>query len=242
LFDLISDETGDADYYPPLPPVQDWSYLHQLDKEKEVLGFYMSGHPLFEYRSLIKNLTNANSQTGKSRSHEDLMLAGIVSSISKKKDNKGNPIAFVEFEDLSGKFEVPLFNRDYQQHFSTLLPGKVYFIIGSKSTFNGNDDGILRVMPQAIVPFEDLPTVLKGELKILLNFEQIKKGFLNEIGKWTKAHPGGFKLQTQVQSEDLNSYLLESRKLIFPNNEVLGWLEKERIDFQLRITTNAKNA
>ena len=242
LFDLISDEDNDADYFPPLPPVEPWSYLYQLDKEKDVLGFYMSGHPLFEYRSLIKNLSNANSQTGKSKSSGDLTLAGIVSSVSKKKDNKGNPIAFVEFEDLSGKFEVPLFNKDYQKFFTELIPGKVYYIIGSKSTFNGNDDGILRVMPQEIIPFEDLSLLLRGELKVLLNHEQIKKGFLNEIGTWYETHPGGFKLQTQVQTEDLNSYVLESKKLIFPDNNVLSWLEKERIDFQLRIITNGKNA
>ncbi len=241
LFDLISDDDSDADYYPPLPPSQAWSYLHQLDMEKEVLGFYMSGHPLFEYRSLIKNLTNANSQTGKNKSNGDLLLAGIVSSISKKKDNKGNPIAFVEFEDLSGKFEVPLFNRDFQQFFGSIIPGKVYFITGTKSTFNGNDDGILRVMPQAIIPFEDLPKELRGELKVLLNTEQIKKGYLNEIGSWCSKHAGGFILQTQVQTEDLNSYLLESRKLIFPDNTILAWLEKEKIDFQIKVASNAKS-
>jgi DNA polymerase-3 subunit alpha len=241
LFDLISDEETDADYYPPLPPVQPWSYLYQLDKEKEVLGFYMSGHPLFEYRSLIKSLTNTNSQTGKSKTTGDLMLTGIVSSVSKKKDNKGNPIAFIEFEDLSGKFEVPLFNRDYQQYFSALTPGRVYYIVGSKSTFSGNEDGVLRVMPQAIIAFEDLPKELKGELKLLLNSEQIKKGFLSEIGTWVEKHPGSFRLQTQIQTADLDSYVLESRKLIFPDNSMLSWLEKEKIDFQLRIVTNAKN-
>ena len=242
LFDLISDDDSDADYYPPLPPSPAWSYLHQLDMEKEVLGFYMSGHPLFEYKSLIKNLTNANSQTGKNKSSGDLLLAGIVSSISKKKDNKGNPIAFVEFEDLSGKFEVPLFNRDFQQFFASIIPGKVYFITGTKSTFNGNDDGILRVMPQSIIPFEELPQELRGEIKILLNTEQIKKGYLNEIGSWCSKHAGGFTLQTQVQTEDLNTYLLESRKRIFPDNSILAWLEKEKIDFQIKVASNAKSS
>ncbi|MDY0151641.1 MAG: DNA polymerase III subunit alpha, partial [Candidatus Cloacimonas sp.] len=242
LFDLINDDKEENDYYPPLPAIEPWSYLYQLDKEKDVLGFYMSGHPLFEYRSFIKHLTNANSASGKSKSNGELMLAGIISSISKKKDNKGNPIAFVEFEDLNGKFEVPLFNRDYEQFFSTLLPGKVYYIIGAKSTYNANEDGILRIMPQAIIPFEQLPRELRGELKILLNFEQIKKGYLTDIGKWNSKHPGNFKLVTQVQTEDLNSYQLESRKLIYPENSILTWLEKEKIDFQVKVHINDKNA
>ncbi len=239
LFDLISDDDNDTDYFPPLPAVIPWNYLHQLDKEKEVLGFYMSGHPLFEYKSMVKNLTNANSQTGKSKSVSDLQMAGIVSAISRKKDSKGNPMAFVEFEDLSGKFEVPLFSKDYQTYATSLCIGKVYYIIGTKSTFNGNDDGVLRVKPQEIIPIEDLATQLKGEVKITINHEQIKKGMLGEIGSWAASCTGQFKLITNVQTETMNSYVLESNKKVFPDNKILAWLEKEKISFQIRIINNA---
>lgn len=239
LFDLINDDDGESDYSPPLPPVPPWNYLHQLDKEKEVLGFYMSGHPLFEYKSMVKNLTNANSQTAKSKATPELQIAGIISAISKKKDSKGNSMAFVEFEDLSGKFEVPLFSKDYQTYSDQLSVGKVCYIIGTKSTFNGNDDGILRVKPQEIIPIESLATELKGEIKIILNFEQIKKGMLGEIGSWVNSSVGRFKLLTNVQTESMDSYTLESRKSVFPDNKILAWLEKEKISFQIRIITNA---
>lgn len=241
LFDLIIDDSEENDYFPPLPAVEPWSYLYQLEKEKEVLGFYMSGHPLFEYRSFIKHITNANSQTGKSKNNGDLIMAGIVNSISKKKDNKGNPIAFVEFEDLNGKFEVPLFNRDFGQFFNTLIPGKVYLLIGSKSNFNANEDAILRLLPQDIVPFENLPHLLRGELRIILNFEQIKKGYLGDIGKWIGQYPGHFKLVTQIQTEDLNTYSLESQKQLFPDNNILAWLDKQQLEFQAKVSLNGKN-
>jgi len=234
LFDLITNEEEDQDYYPPLPVVDPWSYLHQLEREKEVLGFYMSGHPLFEYKSLIKHIGNTTSQNGNSKTSGELMLTGIISAISKKKDSKGNPIAFIEFEDLAGKFEVPLFNKDYQTFFNDLQPGKVYFIVGNKSGFNGNDDGILRVMPQHIIPFEDLDRSLKGELRITVSFDQIKKGFLKEISSRVK-HSGKIKLVSMIQTEDLNTYQLESRKLIYPDNALLAWLEKEKLEFQLRV-------
>ncbi len=240
LFDLFSEDENDKDYFPPLPTVDPWTYLHQLEKEKEVLGFYMSGHPLFEYKSLIKYLTNANSQTAKSKNNGDLMLAGIVCSISKKRDNKGNPIAFVEFEDLSGRFEVPLFNRDYQQFQPLITVGRVFFLIGTKSTFNGNDDGMLRLMPLAMIPFENLAQELKGELRISISAEQIKKGYLKEIAA-VVANKGNFKLSTAIQTDDLNSYLLLSRKTMFPSDKTLAWLEKEKVDFQLKVFSGEKN-
>jgi len=240
LFDLISDDSDDADYFPPLPATEPWTYLHQLEKEKDVLGFYMSGHPLFEYKCLIKHFSNANSLSGKAKNGE-MMIAGIVSSISKKKDNRGNPIAFVEMEDLNGKFEVPLFNKDFQQYYPVLSIGKVYYIMGNKSNFNGNEDGVLRVLPQSIIPFEDVANLLHGELRILLNHEQVKKGYLNEIGSVVKASMGNFKLITQIQTEEMNNYQLESRRTFFPVNEFLSWMERERIDFQIRIITNDKS-
>lgn len=239
LFDLIGNDEEDSDYYPPLPAVEAWTYLHQLDMEKNVLGFYMSGHPLFEYKRLVKYLSNANSQTGKSKTNGDLMIAGIVSGISKKKDSKGNQIAFVEYEDLSGKFEVPLFNKDYARFMHLIEIGRVHYIVGTKSGFNNNDDGLLRIMPSLILPFETLCKELKGEMKIQVNHEQVKKGALSEIEKCMLNAQGNFKLVTQVHLQDLYSYLLESRKTFFPSEGLLSWLENEKIDFQLKVSSNA---
>ncbi|MCD8480703.1 MAG: hypothetical protein LRZ88_11145 [Candidatus Cloacimonetes bacterium] len=105
LFDLIADDDDNQDYYPTLPAIEPWTYLHQLDMEKAVLGFYMSGHPLFEYRAMLKYISTADSISGKAKSGE-MLVVGIVSNISKKKDNRGKSMAFIEMEDLMGKFEV----------------------------------------------------------------------------------------------------------------------------------------
>jgi len=237
LFDLIS-EDEETDYFPPLPTVDDWSYLYQLDQEKAVLGFYMSGHPLFEYRSLVRQLCTANSVSGKSKSGE-MTLVGIVSNITRKKDSRGNPIAFVEMEDMSGKFEVPLFNRDFAKYIENLQIGKVYLISGSKSQYNGNDDGILRILPNALIPFVELPQKLQGCLKVSLRNAQIKKGLLVEIANWTKRKPGRFALQVEVEAADQEKYVLETKNGIFPDNTVLAWLENQNLDFKLDYQTDA---
>jgi DNA polymerase-3 subunit alpha len=117
-----------------LPIEEPWSYLLQLEREKEVLGFYMSGHPLYQYKALIKHLSNCNSQNGKNRNGEELILAGIVTGITKKRDNKGNPIAFVEFEDLSGKFEVPSLNKDYNRFLQTMQIGQLALSLAIAAT------------------------------------------------------------------------------------------------------------
>ena len=241
IFDFLDEEDDNSNYYPPLPNVEPWGYLYQLEKEKEVLGFYLSGHPLYEYRSLIKHITNADSNTGKSNNNGELYLAGIITNISKKKDSRGNQIAFVEFEDLAGKFEVSLFNKDYLQYSKIISPGKVFFITGTKSTFNGNDDAMLRILPNSLIPFDALANELRGEIKVHINDKQVKKGCLTDLGERISRCDGKFKLITTIQKEDVNSYQLESRKLFFPGEGLLNWLEKEKIDFQIRLVTNGKS-
>ena len=84
--------------------------------EKEVLGFYLGGHPLYEYRALVRHLTNASAQNLRSANGQELVLAGIVTKLSRKRDNMGKSYAFVEFEDLTGRFEIALFNRDFEKY------------------------------------------------------------------------------------------------------------------------------
>ncbi|MDD2331158.1 MAG: DNA polymerase III subunit alpha, partial [Candidatus Cloacimonetes bacterium] len=100
LFELLSDESDAMDFYPPLPACPPWTYLQELDKEKEALGFYISGHPLLEYAALIEQITNINSFSAAVSSvsgnkGQVLIIAGVVSKINKKKSAR-NPMAFVE--------------------------------------------------------------------------------------------------------------------------------------------------
>jgi len=234
LFDLIADEDEDKDYYPPLPAIEDWTYLHQLDMEKAVLGFYMSGHPLFEYRAMLKYISTADSMSGKNKSGE-MYLVGIVSNITKKKDSRCKAMAFIEMEDLSGKFEVPLFNRDYDSYLDLVQVGRVFMIYGSKSQYNGNgsDDGLLRLMPKALIPFENLSSELSGTLKIRLNQQQIKKGLLMELARWLKRSRGKFRLQVELQGSDEGYFSMETQHGLFPDNAILQWLDAQKLEFSL---------
>lgn len=229
LFDLFADDEDDSFDQPALPKVPEWDNLHKLELEKSVLGFYMSGHPLNEYKALLKQITNSDSLKNNGG---ELRLAGIVSSISKKRDSKGNPMAFVEMQDLKGRFEVPLFNKDYQKFFSQITEGKGYLITGTRSGYNGNEDSILRVLPAQIVPLTDLPEYMNGKLWLKLENTMIKKGALAEVKKWLDKQ-GKLKLQVAVQDESLDTYNLEIPKSFFPDNAVFDWLMKKGIEFRL---------
>jgi len=240
LFDIISEDDESEDY-PPLPEVEKWSYSYQLEKEKEVLGFYLGGHPLYEYRHLIQYLSNANSKSTKELDSKNLRLVGIITSINRKRDNKGNLYAFVEFEDLSGPFEVALFNKDFETFYPLLVTGKIYFISGTKSGYTGNDESLLRISPQKIVPLEDWNNILKGELRLNLPLEKLSTRFLEEFDKLVNNNEGNFSLKTIIYTDDGDNYKLEAAKHIFPSNALLELLVNNRLDFNLRLFEDEKS-
>lgn len=239
LFDLITDEDSAEEYFPPLPTIDAWTYTHQLEKEKEVLGFYLSGHPMNQYRALVRNITNSTSQAIK-ESNGEVIMAGIVSGITRKKDNKGNPIAFVEFEDMLGRFEVSFFNREYQTYHHLLAVGTLLFIFGSRSSFNGNDDSMNRVIASRVAKLEDLHTLLKGELRVDLTVGKLKQEFVDEFCRLLSGSRGSFNLKTRVELAEGDVCWLDSGKSFFPGNAVLGILEQERVDFNLKVIVNDK--
>ncbi|MCD8480704.1 MAG: hypothetical protein LRZ88_11150 [Candidatus Cloacimonetes bacterium] len=115
----------------------------------------------------------------------------------------------------------------------------MYFLVyGSKSQFNGNDDGMLRVMPKAMIPFENLDSELSGTLKIRMNQSQIKKGLLLELARQIKRSKGKFRLQTELQGKDEDYFTLETENGLFPDNAILTWLEGQKLEFSLECKVN----
>ncbi len=240
LFDLISEENETEDY-PSLPEVEKWSYSYQLEKEKEVLGFYLGGHPLYEHRHLIRYLSNVNSKSTRELESKNLRLVGIVISINRKRNNKGNLYAFIEFEDLSGPFEVALFNKDFETFYPLLEQGKIYFVSGTKSGYTGNDESLLRISPQQIVPLEDWKNILKGELKLNLPLEKLTTRFLEDFARLVNNNEGNFSLKTIIYTDDGDNYKLEATKNIFPSSALLELLENNRLDYHLRLFEDEKS-
>ncbi|MDD4147387.1 MAG: hypothetical protein PHO85_02575, partial [Candidatus Cloacimonetes bacterium] len=141
----------------------------------------------------------------------------------------------------NGKFEVPLFNKDFVKFFPLIQVGKVYYVLGNKSGFNGNDDGILRVLPAELILFDELPQKLGGNLKLRLNQAQIKKGVLVEVASWIKRKPGQVSLFVEVETKDNEYYSLQTKHSVFPDNSVLAWLDAQKINYKLEIFSVSQN-
>ncbi|MEW6349202.1 MAG: DNA polymerase III subunit alpha [Thermodesulfobacteriota bacterium] len=137
-FNLFDDEclSGDASgvLEAPVPDVPEWEDMEKLAHEKEMLGFYITGHPLMRYSDLIKRFTNVSSVTlGELANATPVRIAGLVKSIKEIKTKRGDKMAFVSMEDLAGDAEVTVFSDLYVQHRDLLQEGEPILVAGTKN-------------------------------------------------------------------------------------------------------------
>jgi DNA polymerase-3 subunit alpha len=165
LFD-IADETEKENYEIKLPDVGEYSKEMRLSFEKEVLGIYISGHPLEEYQEIWqKNITNKTSDflldeetdTTVVKDGQSAVIGGIISDKRLKYTKNEKVMSFLLIEDLLGTVEVIVFPRDYEKFSDKLIEDKKVFIKGRVSV---EDEKDAKLICEKITAFEEMPKKL----------------------------------------------------------------------------------
>ena len=165
LFD-IADEEEKVDYRVSLPDVGEYSKEMKLAFEKEVLGIYISGHPLEEYRETWKkNITNTTAdfamdeETGETRVADGakVTIGGMITEKKIKYTKNERVMAFLLVEDLVGSVDVIVFPRDYERYGSTVMEDSKVFVRGRVSV---EEDKDAKLVCEQITTFEQMPKKL----------------------------------------------------------------------------------
>ena len=165
LFSMMSEEEG-ASYREPLPNVPEFDREELLAYEKEVLGIYVSGHPLEKYEGIInKNITaktidfEIEEETGLSivKDQQNVIVGGIISDKIIKNTKTGKPMAFVTLEDLYGTVEIIVFPKDYEKYKTLLAEDNKVLVVG-RASCNEEEKG--KVVLSRIIPFDRIPRQL----------------------------------------------------------------------------------
>lgn len=162
LFDFVSEEDKKS-YEVKLPDVGEYDKETLLSFEKEVLGIYVSGHPLEEYKPIWeKNITRSTADfeldddTGevKVRDGESVVIGGMITGKSVKSTRTNSMMAFITLEDLFGTTEVIIFPKDYEANRSYLEIDQKVFVRGKAAV---EEDKPAKVICQSIIPFDKVP-------------------------------------------------------------------------------------
>jgi DNA polymerase-3 subunit alpha len=165
LFDLFGEEEKKA-YEMRMPEVGEYEREELLAMEKEVLGVYVSGHPLDQYETLWrKNISAVTSdfvldeETGKAKVADgsNQILGGMITALSVKYTRKNQAMAFLTLEDLLGTVEIVIFPREYEKFRNILEEDGKVFIRGK---VNGDEEKDSKLICEKIWRFSDLPREL----------------------------------------------------------------------------------
>ncbi len=165
LFDLMDDEEK-REYEVQMPNVGEYDKEQILSFEKEVLGIYISGHPLEKYEQLWRsNITNVTSdfaldeETGISKvsDNSQAVIGGMITGRTIKYTKTNKTMAFLTVEDLVGTVEVVVFPRDYERNSRFLEEDRKVFVCGRVSC---EDDRPSKLICEKIWPFEEIPREL----------------------------------------------------------------------------------
>ncbi len=136
----------------PLPPVPEWPLEQRLGGEKEVLGFYVTGHPLEGFRDKIADLAShtTDSLEGLERGVE-VALCGIITGIQRRRNKEGKPWAAMQLEDLTGAIDCVLFTTNYERLMEYLAEDKPVLLKGLVLPEEGAPP---KISVQDLVPLE----------------------------------------------------------------------------------------
>jgi DNA polymerase-3 subunit alpha len=209
---------------PKLPECEPWSKMELLNKEREVTGIYISGHPLQDYKIEIDNFCNVkinDLDDLKKLRNRELVFAGIITSVNHKTLKSGNPFGNFTIEDYDGTIQLALFSEDYLKFKHFLNKDALLFIKARVQLKYGTKD----VLEIKITNIGLLSEVLKkcvSDITLKMSLTDISEEFIDRILKTIKKKSGNCNLKFAVfDSLENISIELPSRKMKVDSTDLL---------------------
>ena len=182
-FSLFDTESDFGEY----PQIPEWHEGELLSFEKQVLGFYVSGHPLARYEKLVKTYSTASS-IGLHELEDGAYVgvAGIVTGIKRITTKKGNRMAYVQLEDLEGTGEVIFFPNSLEEYAALLKQDALIYVRG---TVDSRQD-VAKVVAKEVIPLSEVEKHLAKSAHIKLIITGLEEETLLSLKEVLLSYPG----------------------------------------------------
>jgi DNA polymerase-3 subunit alpha len=231
LFDETPARGHDADSLPPAP---DWEEAVRLANEKEVLGFFVSGHPLDKYAEKIRNLTGvitvaealerkpAERRWGQPDEADEIQVAGIIHGLRVQKSRREQRLyAQAGLEDATGKIELICFARDYERLAQQL---KMEVPVLVRGMLMGDEDAAPKLSVSRLQALEEVQVKLPTGIRIRINLDRATDEMLAALKNAADAAPGPGKVMLQLEKKGEYTVVLEPEGMNVAADR--GWVER----------------
>ena len=225
---LFSDDAHKVSYLINIKNSSNWSSDEMLSKEFEAVGFYISNHPLKDYKEILEQQQVKTFKDFELDSDKQSFLAGTIMSIKEKKTAKGNSFGIVKFSDLSKVYELLIFSELLENNRKNLIPGKSFLLTVIKDKDN-QENRFRRISVRKIVSLNDLAKRNYSDVLI----EMDSSDSLKKLYAFIK-DKGNTKIKISINEEE-KKYMFELKDKRKFDYETLKNLNKEQYIKKIRV-------
>lgn len=210
IFDTASEDIS-VDQ-PALPDAKPWNSGEQLSREKEMLGFYFSGHPLGKFKLEIQMFSRIPLDQLHTLPDKTTVKTGaIITGVKKHFDRKNRPMAFVNIEDLTGTAEMIVFADAYEAYNQILHEDSMVLITGKVSSRGDSEEN--KILCDELIPLKEVWDRCVKTISFSLETTKANEGFIREIKQVLATDRGRCPIYINIKTPDNGEYVIKSRKI-----------------------------
>ena len=205
--------------HPVAPKSEKWPTIEKLNKERELVGVYLSAHPLDEYSVVLRNMCNTHcSQIGRNADMtqlsktDEVTFGGIVTAVTERFSQKtGKPFGFVTIEDFDGTGELALFGDDWARWNNLLKENYTIFITAKCQPRYRNNPSMLELKVQNVEQLYDVKAHRLERFTITVDSVALDEELVSELSTIVDEHVGNTRLYIQLRTPENTMITLQSR-------------------------------
>ena len=205
---------------PKLPQVEKFTEIEKLKIEKDVVGFYISGHPLDQYQVEFDNFITCPVESIENYKNSVIHIGGIVVKTIERLTKRGQPFGLFTLEDFNGTLDMALFGEDYLKNKHHLVMGNFLYLTGRVEE-RYNQPGVWEFRPKAFNLLSEVREDLSKEIELKIDINSINSFFVEELEKVVMKHHGKriLKLVIYDEAEQMKVDTIAKKYLVEPSNE-----------------------
>lgn len=214
---------------PKIPHAEEWSAIDKLNREKEVLGFYLSGHPLDPYQFELRNFCTDTLDNILNYHNKNVAIAGIWTSVSRRQSKNGNYFAICTLEDQQGSVEIPFFGKDYVNFQSYLQEGGFVYLNGRVEE-RYNQPGTWQVRVQQIDLLSEIRSKKVNGIQLEVDIQYLNDALMEHMVSWQERFPGRHAVRVQLidREEGLKIHTSSQSLQLDVADELLKEIEEQQ--------------
>lgn len=218
---------------PAIPNAEPWSTIEKLEKEKDVTGIYISGHPLDDYKLEISNFTNCPLNKAGAVLGTTLKLAGLVTQNFYGTSKRGSGYCKFTIQDYLGSLELYIHSEDFKKYGSLVTEGEVIYVEGYFEKSSHNDR--INFKLKDIKLLETVGAQLTKFITVLMPAKYINHELISDFEALCKEFKGPHKLKMLItdMGENLKLNLISNKYKVNVNHEFVDALDRMNLKYKL---------